>query len=63
MWFPLCFWESKGDIFGSLNEREEDRGKAFLFYSAKTVSGGDVLMALVAGDHNRFSISSADIRG
>ncbi|XP_047337437.1 lysine-specific histone demethylase 1 homolog 2 [Impatiens glandulifera] len=50
MVFPYVFWGEDLDTFGSLNEHSHSRGEFFLFYSYHTVSGGPLLIALVAGD-------------
>ncbi|KAI3989944.1 hypothetical protein MKX01_003647 [Papaver californicum] len=49
MVFPHVFWGEDLDTFGYLNEDTRRRGEFFLFYSYHTVSGGPVLIALVAG--------------
>ncbi|WOG92014.1 hypothetical protein DCAR_0311270 [Daucus carota subsp. sativus] len=50
MLFTHVFWGEDLDTFGSLSENSNERGKYFLFYSYHTVSGGPVLVALVAGE-------------
>lgn len=50
MVFSHVFWGEDLDTFGSLSENSNERGKYFLFYSYHTVSGGPVLVALVAGE-------------
>jgi len=50
MVFPHVFWEEGLDTFGCLNKDSSERGEFFLFYSYHTVSGGAVLIALVAGE-------------
>nr|XP_010324354.1 lysine-specific histone demethylase 1 homolog 2-like [Solanum lycopersicum]XP_025887929.1 lysine-specific histone demethylase 1 homolog 2-like [Solanum lycopersicum]XP_025887930.1 lysine-specific histone demethylase 1 homolog 2-like [Solanum lycopersicum]XP_025887931.1 lysine-specific histone demethylase 1 homolog 2-like [Solanum lycopersicum]XP_025887932.1 lysine-specific histone demethylase 1 homolog 2-like [Solanum lycopersicum]XP_025887933.1 lysine-specific histone demethylase 1 homolog len=50
MVFPHVFWGEDLDTFGCLNNYSHRRGEYFLFYSYHTVSGGPVLIALVAGD-------------
>lgn len=50
MVFPHVFWGEDLDTFGCLNEYSHRRGEFFLFYSYHTVSGGPVLVALIAGD-------------
>ncbi|XP_060188304.1 lysine-specific histone demethylase 1 homolog 2 [Lycium barbarum] len=50
MVFPHVFWGEDLDTFGCLNHHSHRRGEFFLFYSYHTVSGGPVLIALVAGD-------------
>ncbi|XP_042752215.2 lysine-specific histone demethylase 1 homolog 2 isoform X2 [Lactuca sativa] len=50
MVFPYVFWGEDVDTFGCLNRNSENRGEFFLFYSYHTVSGGSVLVALVAGE-------------
>lgn len=50
MIFPYVFWGEDLDTFGCLNKHRHRRGEFFLFYSYHTVSGGPVLVALVAGD-------------
>ncbi|GMH38451.1 hypothetical protein BSKO_06335 [Bryopsis sp. KO-2023] len=48
--FPEVFWGDRNDMFGHVNEAVEDRGKYFLFYSYAHISGGALLIALVAGE-------------
>lgn len=48
--FPYVFWEEDLDTFGSVNKDGRKRGEYFLFYSYHMVSGGPVLIALVAGE-------------
>lgn len=50
MVFPHVFWGEDIDTFGCLGNHSHDRGGFFLFYSYHTVSGGAVLVALVAGE-------------
>ncbi|XP_010060514.2 lysine-specific histone demethylase 1 homolog 2 [Eucalyptus grandis] len=50
MVFPYVFWGEDLDTFGCLSEEGQNRGEFFLFYSYHTVSGGPVLIALVAGE-------------
>ncbi|GLT74410.1 hypothetical protein SLA2020_462110 [Shorea laevis] len=50
MLFPYDFWGGKIDTFGHLTEDSSMRGEFFLFYSYSSVSGGPLLVALVAGD-------------
>ncbi|XP_010921991.1 lysine-specific histone demethylase 1 homolog 2 isoform X1 [Elaeis guineensis] len=50
MVFPYAFWSEELDTFGCLNKDRRKRGEFFLFYSYHTVSGGPVLIALVAGE-------------
>ncbi|XP_050218189.1 lysine-specific histone demethylase 1 homolog 2 [Mercurialis annua] len=50
MVFPHVFWGEELDTFGCLNENSNKRGEFFLFYGNHTVSGGAVLIALVAGE-------------
>jgi lysine-specific histone demethylase 1 len=50
MVFPSVFWDEDIDTFGCLNKDSSKRGEFFLFYSYHTVSGGAVLIALVAGE-------------
>lgn len=50
MLFPYVFWESDLDTFGHLNHQTSQPGEFFLFYSYASVSGGPLLMALVAGE-------------
>ena len=50
MVFPHMFWDEDIDTFGCLNKESSKRGEYFLFYSYHTVSGGAVLIALVAGE-------------
>ncbi|KDP38934.1 hypothetical protein JCGZ_00691 [Jatropha curcas] len=49
MVFPHVFWGEDLDTFGCLNKHSSKRGEFFLFYGNHTVSGGPVLLALVAG--------------
>ncbi|MBA0843904.1 hypothetical protein Goarm_001052 [Gossypium armourianum] len=49
MIFSHVFWGEELDTFGCLNDTSDNRGEFFLFYSYHTVSGGPVLIALVAG--------------
>ncbi|KAK9946838.1 hypothetical protein M0R45_012281 [Rubus argutus] len=48
--FPYNFWGGDLDTFGHLTEDPSMRGEFFLFYSYSSVSGGPLLVALVAGD-------------
>lgn len=50
MLFPHNFWGGEIDTFGHLTEDSSMRGEFFLFYSYSSVSGGPLLVALVAGD-------------
>ncbi|KAF5455688.1 hypothetical protein F2P56_025238 [Juglans regia] len=50
MLFPYNFWGGDIDTFGHLTEDPSMRGEFFLFYSYSSVSGGPLLVALVAGD-------------
>ncbi|WCJ32125.1 hypothetical protein M5689_013567 [Euphorbia peplus] len=50
MVFPHVFWGEDLDTFGCLNENTSKRGEFFLFYGYHSVSGGAVLIALVAGE-------------
>lgn len=50
MLFPSYFWGTDLDMFGHLSDDTKNRGEFFLFYSYANVSGGPVLMALVAGE-------------
>lgn len=50
MVFPHVFWGEELDTFGCLSEHSNKRGEFFLFYGNHTVSGGPVLIALVAGE-------------
>ncbi|XP_057871797.1 protein FLOWERING LOCUS D [Cryptomeria japonica] len=50
MLFPYVFWEADLDTFGHLNYETSQRGEFFLFYSYASVSGGPLLIALVAGE-------------
>ncbi|XVE69636.1 hypothetical protein DITRI_Ditri10aG0006100 [Diplodiscus trichospermus] len=50
MLFPYNFWGGEIDTFGHLTEDLSMRGEFFLFYSYSSVSGGPLLVALVAGD-------------
>lgn len=50
MLFPYVFWGEDLDTFGCLREQSHNRGEFFLFYSYHTVSGGPILVALVAGE-------------
>ncbi|KAJ8762223.1 hypothetical protein K2173_007379 [Erythroxylum novogranatense] len=48
--FPYNFWGGEIDTFGHLTEDSSARGEFFLFYSYSSVSGGPLLIGLVAGD-------------
>lgn len=50
MLFPYNFWGGNLDTFGRLTEDLSMRGEFFLFYSYSSVSGGPLLVALVAGE-------------
>ncbi|PWA67645.1 LSD1-like2 [Artemisia annua] len=50
MVFPSVFWGEDLDTFGCLSKNSATRGEFFLFYGYHTVSGGSVLVALVAGE-------------
>lgn len=50
MVFPHVFWNTELDTFGHLSEDKSRRGEFFLFYSYATLSGGPLLMTLVAGE-------------
>ncbi|KAB2029846.1 hypothetical protein ES319_D05G189200v1 [Gossypium barbadense] len=50
MLFSYNFWGGEIDTFGHLTEDPSMRGEFFLFYSYSSVSGGPLLVALVAGD-------------
>ncbi|XP_002981558.2 protein FLOWERING LOCUS D [Selaginella moellendorffii] len=50
MLFPVAFWGSELDTFGQLTDTPARRGEFFLFYSYAAVSGGPLLIALVAGE-------------
>ncbi|XP_042494015.1 lysine-specific histone demethylase 1 homolog 1-like [Macadamia integrifolia] len=50
MLFPYDFWGGGIDTFGHLTDDESMRGQFFLFYSYSSVSGGPLLVALVAGE-------------
>ncbi|XP_039114060.1 lysine-specific histone demethylase 1 homolog 1-like [Dioscorea cayenensis subsp. rotundata] len=50
MLFPHDFWGGGIDTFGHLTEDPRQRGEFFLFYSYTSVSGGPLLVALVAGE-------------
>ncbi|CAM0148248.1 unnamed protein product [Urochloa decumbens] len=50
MLFPYDFWDGRIDTFGHLTEDSCQRGEFFLFYSYSSVSGGPLLIALVAGE-------------
>lgn len=50
MLFPKVFWGTDIDTFGHLEENPKKRGEFFMFYSYAAVSGGPLLMALVAGE-------------
>lgn len=50
MLFPHDFWGGEIDTFGHLTEDSSRRGEFFLFYSYSSVSGGPLLVALVAGE-------------
>ncbi|KAH9619559.1 hypothetical protein KSS87_012501 [Heliosperma pusillum] len=53
MVFPSVFWGEDLDTFGRLSNHSHERGEFFLFYGYHTVSGGAVLVALVAGEANQ----------
>ncbi|XP_076954050.1 lysine-specific histone demethylase 1 homolog 1-like [Bidens hawaiensis] len=48
--FPYDFWGGEIDTFGHLSDKTDKRGEFFLFYSYSSVSGGPLLIALVAGE-------------
>ena len=49
--FPHVFWDTGHDTFGYVNTRDASRrGRYFMFYNYAGISGGAVLVALVAGD-------------
>lgn len=48
--FPYDFWGGEIDTFGHLAQDSSMRGEFFLFYSYSSVSGGPLLVALVAGE-------------
>uniref|UniRef100_A0A0E0CRP4 SWIRM domain-containing protein n=1 Tax=Oryza meridionalis TaxID=40149 RepID=A0A0E0CRP4_9ORYZ len=48
--FPYDFWDGRIDTFGHLTDDSGQRGEFFLFYSYSSVSGGPLLIALVAGE-------------
>ncbi|KAK3001470.1 hypothetical protein RJ639_020887 [Escallonia herrerae] len=48
--FPYDFWGGEIDTFGHLTDDSSMRGEFFLFYSYSSVSGGPLLVALVAGE-------------
>lgn len=48
--FPTVFWGAEIDTFGHLCDDASRRGEFFLFYSYASVSGGALLIALVAGE-------------
>ncbi|KAH9288473.1 hypothetical protein KI387_032590, partial [Taxus chinensis] len=50
MLFPTVFWGTEIDTFGHLCDESSRRGEYFLFYSYASVSGGALLIALVAGE-------------
>ncbi|KAI3930797.1 hypothetical protein MKX01_037243 [Papaver californicum] len=50
MLFPYDFWGGEIDSFGHLTKDSSMRGEFFLFYSYSSVSGGPLLVALVAGE-------------
>ncbi|KAK8968971.1 hypothetical protein KSP40_PGU012336 [Platanthera guangdongensis] len=50
MLFPYDFWGGAIDTFGHLARNSCQRGEFFLFYSYSSVSGGPLLVALVAGE-------------
>ncbi|XP_044508544.1 protein FLOWERING LOCUS D-like [Mangifera indica] len=62
MLFPYVFWGTDLDTFGHLTDDSSSRGEFFLFYSYATVSGGPLLLALVAGEaaHNFESMPPTD---
>lgn len=50
MLFPYNFWGGEIDTFGHLSDESRMRGEFFLFYSYASVSGGPLLVGLVAGE-------------
>lgn len=50
MLFPHDFWGGEIDTFGHLSKDSSQRGEFFLFYSYSSVSGGPLLVALMAGE-------------
>ncbi|KAL3699325.1 hypothetical protein R1sor_017347 [Riccia sorocarpa] len=50
MLFSHPFWGAELDTFGHLAQTTGRRGEFFLFYSYAAVSGGPLLLALVAGE-------------
>ncbi|GLJ06652.1 hypothetical protein SUGI_0044070 [Cryptomeria japonica] len=50
MLFPHVFWGAELDTFGHLCHDVARRGEFFLFYTYASVSGGPLLIALVAGE-------------
>ncbi|KAF8404615.1 hypothetical protein HHK36_009502 [Tetracentron sinense] len=50
MLFPYDFWGGGIDTFGHLTEDSSMRGEFFLFYNYSSMSGGPLLVALVAGE-------------
>ncbi|PPR81951.1 hypothetical protein GOBAR_AA38765 [Gossypium barbadense] len=63
MLFPYVFWGTDFDTFGHLTNDPSRRGEFFLFYSYATVSGGPLLLALVAGEaaHRFESLPPIDV--
>ena len=53
--FPCAFWEPEArETFGRVAPLAGERGEAFLFYSCAAISGGAVLIALMAGALRRW---------
>mmetsp|Transcript_12455 Transcript_12455/g.41022 ORF Transcript_12455/g.41022 Transcript_12455/m.41022 type:complete len:772 (+) Transcript_12455:49-2364(+) len=50
MLFAEAFWRDDLDTFGRVAESTDERGRFFLFYSYRDISGGNVLIGLVAGE-------------
>ncbi|XP_077237340.1 lysine-specific histone demethylase 1 homolog 1-like, partial [Tasmannia lanceolata] len=50
MLFPHEFWDGGIDTFGHLTENTSKRGEFFLFYTYSSLSGGPLLVAMVAGE-------------
>lgn len=47
--FPYIFWDDTKEMFGRVVDSQRDRGDFYLFYSYAHISGGALLVALVAG--------------
>lgn len=54
MLFPFAFWSNEVDMFGRVSDTVDGRGEGFLFYSYASISGGALLIGLVAGSLHTF---------